>query len=244
MGPNKTYMAGISPTFFTHYGVDSLDKNFVYGSENNYATRWQQVTNISAPLVQVITWNDFGESHYIGHRPATTQNQPFETTWVRTTFSASKVARSPGGQVNAHNHLPWLRITLPYIQVYKTGTTDSLASDTIIWEYRIHPANATATEDTLERPTGAEWLTDNVYITAYLATPAEIRITAGTSVGSFNGSAGLNHFVQPFSAGAVTVSMWRDGENVGGTVTNEVNITDTPKLYNYNPVRYDIFLYG
>lgn len=82
LGPNKTYMAGISPTFFTHYGVDSLDKNFVYGSENNYATRWQQVANISAPLVQVITWNDFGESHYIGHRPETTQNQPFESTWV------------------------------------------------------------------------------------------------------------------------------------------------------------------
>lgn len=85
LGPNKTYMAGISPTFFTHYGADSLNKNFVYGSENNYATRWQQVTNISAPLVQVITWNDFGESHYIGHRPETTQNQPFESTWVCAT---------------------------------------------------------------------------------------------------------------------------------------------------------------
>lgn len=38
--------------------------------------------------------------------------------------------------------------------------------------------------------------------------------------------------------------MWRDGVNVGGTVTNEVNITDTPALYNYNPVsasRYSIY---
>lgn len=55
LGPNKTYIAGVSPTFFTHYPVYGLDKNFVYRSENNYATRWQQVTDIDSPMVEVIS---------------------------------------------------------------------------------------------------------------------------------------------------------------------------------------------
>jgi glucan endo-1,3-alpha-glucosidase len=82
LGVNKTYMAGISPTFFTHYPVDGLNKNWVYRSENNYAKRWEQATAVNAPMVQVITWNDYGESHYIGQRPSSVQLEPSGTSWV------------------------------------------------------------------------------------------------------------------------------------------------------------------
>ena len=54
LGANKTYMAGISPTFFSHYPTEGLNKNWVYRADNNYAKRWQQATEINAPMVQVI----------------------------------------------------------------------------------------------------------------------------------------------------------------------------------------------
>ncbi|KAF8908444.1 glycosyl hydrolase family 71-domain-containing protein [Mucidula mucida] len=184
LGPNYTYMAGISPTFFTHYGEDSLNKNWVYAADNNYAKRWEQVANISAPLVEVITWNDYGESHYISPRPSSVQVQPVGTTWV-----------------NGNNHSPWARITKPYVQIYKTGAADSLGSDLIIWEYRTHPALANATSDPLDP------------------------------------EAGLNHFSHPFSSGGlITIGMWRNGTNVGGTLTGERAIVEEPELYDYNPV--------
>ncbi|KZV63482.1 glycoside hydrolase family 71 protein [Peniophora sp. CONT] len=224
LGPNKTYIAGVSPTFFTHYPVYGLNKNFVYRSENNYATRWQQVTDINSPMVEVITWNDYGESHYIGPRPSSVQLQPTNTTWV-----------------NGNNHLPWARITKPFIQQYKTGAPDTLESDLIIWEYRTHPASATATKDVVDRPTDAETLKDEIYITAYLSNPAEVRVSVGSLSGSFQAEAGLNTFVQPFEPGSVTVGMWRDGENVGGTLTGERIIVGEPELYDYNPVVEQFF---
>jgi glucan endo-1,3-alpha-glucosidase len=49
-------------------------------------------------------------------------------------------------------------------------------------------------------------------------------------------SAGLNHFAQPFESGYVTVGMWRDGQNVGGTLTGERAIVAQPEFYDFNPV--------
>lgn len=196
-------------------------------------------------LIELKAWNDYGESHYIGPRPSSVQLQPTNTTWV-----------------NANNHLPWARITKPFIQQYKTGIPAALESDLIIWEYRTHPANATATQDVVGRPTGAETLLkDEIYITTYLSSPAEVRVTVGSLTGSFEvlhaatllscdtatdlavlqAEAGLNTFVQPFEPGSVTVGMWRDGENVGGTLTGERVIVAEPELYDYNPVVEQFF---
>ncbi|KAL1720253.1 glycoside hydrolase family 71 protein [Schizophyllum commune] len=224
LGANKTYMAGISPTFFSHYPTEGLNKNWVYRADNNYAKRWQQATEINAPMVQVISWNDFGESHYIGPRPSSVQLQPTNTTWV-----------------NANNHLPWARITKPYIETYKTGKPAALGSDLIVWEYRTHPANATATADLMGFPERAELLEDEIYVTAYLSAPAEVRVQVGSLEGKFQAEAGLNHFTQPFEPGFVTVGMWRDGENVGGTLTAEREIAAEPTLYDFNPVVEQFF---
>ncbi|KAL1734534.1 glycosyl hydrolase family 71-domain-containing protein [Schizophyllum commune] len=203
LGANKTYMAGISPTFFSHYPTEGLNKNWVYRADNNYAKRWQQATEINAPMVQL---------------------QPTNTTWV-----------------NANNHLPWARITKPYIETYKTGKPAALGSDLIVWEYRMHPANATATADPMGLPERAELLKDEIYITAYLSAPAEVRVQVGSLEGKFQAEAGLNHFTQPFAPGFVTVGMWRDGENVGGTLTGEREIIAEPALYDFNPVVEQFF---
>lgn len=39
-------MANVSPTFNTHYGPSTLNKNWVYNSGNNYANRWAQVSGL------------------------------------------------------------------------------------------------------------------------------------------------------------------------------------------------------
>lgn len=36
----------------------------------------------------IVAWNDYGESHYIGPRPDSTQLQPSTTTWVSSRLSA------------------------------------------------------------------------------------------------------------------------------------------------------------
>ena len=56
--------------------------------------------------------------------------------------------------------------------------------------------------------------------------------TAGYEV-----EAGIDHFTHPFgSGGHITIGMWRNETNIGGTLTGERPIVQEPKLYDYNPV--------
>lgn len=230
LGPNKSYMPGVSPTFFTHYNSSTLPKNWVYNAGNNYARRWSQVAVLpSVKFVEVATWNDYGESHYIGPRPQSTQLQPLNTTWA-----------------NMANHLGWARITKPYIELYKTGFIQQRPSDLIIWEYRQHPKSAIATKDVVARPINADWLTDEIYITSYLSEDAEIQVQIGQdqAIQKFTAKEGLNHFKVPYPEnpdGPVQVGMFRTGKNVGGLQKSEVEITSQPETYNFNPIVDQLF---
>ncbi|CAL1711764.1 unnamed protein product [Somion occarium] len=64
----RTYMAAISPWFFTHYGRESWNKNWIYRSDDHLLIRrWEYLLSIrdDVDIVQFISWNDYGESHYI-----------------------------------------------------------------------------------------------------------------------------------------------------------------------------------
>lgn len=76
-------MATVSPTFFTHYPQSTLNKNFIYSSDEHlFATRWEKLMSIrdSVDIVEIISWNDYGESHYVG--PSNTGAAPAGTTWL------------------------------------------------------------------------------------------------------------------------------------------------------------------
>jgi hypothetical protein len=57
-------MAAVSPWFFTHYGPDSWNKNWVYRSDNwLFNSRWEQLIahRHDIDIVQIISWNGRGE---------------------------------------------------------------------------------------------------------------------------------------------------------------------------------------
>ena len=59
-------MANVSPWFFTHYGPSSFNKNWIFLSDTLLIDRWNEILSLRPQLVELATWNDFGESHYIG----------------------------------------------------------------------------------------------------------------------------------------------------------------------------------
>ena len=93
------YMAPVSPWFFTHYPKDGYNKNvvsrlssastlvlilfqFVYLSDQHlYVQRWNSLIGARdrVAIVQALTWNDFGESHYLGPIEGA---QPNSQAWV------------------------------------------------------------------------------------------------------------------------------------------------------------------
>jgi glucan endo-1,3-alpha-glucosidase len=93
------YMAPVSPRLFTHYPVDSYNKNvvshlpsvstlalilfqFAYLSDEHlYVQRWESLIRARdrVDIVQALTWNDYGESHYLGPIKGA---QPNSQAWV------------------------------------------------------------------------------------------------------------------------------------------------------------------
>ena len=56
----KLYMTGVSPAFFTHYGANTWNKNWIYRSDDwLYAKRWEQLVSHrnEVNIVQITTWN-------------------------------------------------------------------------------------------------------------------------------------------------------------------------------------------
>lgn len=57
----------VSPWFSTHYGSEvSYSKNWVFPSDLLWYDRWQEILALGPRFVEIITWNDYGESHYVG----------------------------------------------------------------------------------------------------------------------------------------------------------------------------------
>lgn len=103
-GVKKGYMAAVAPWFFTHFGADSFNKNVsstVYESsdvcarclnallqfiflddQHLYAKRWDSLIaqRDLFDIVEIVTWNNYGESHYAG--PIKGDQPPQSRVWT------------------------------------------------------------------------------------------------------------------------------------------------------------------
>jgi hypothetical protein len=61
------YYIAVSPWFFTHFGPEvSYSKNWNFPSDLLWFNRWNEVLALKPRFIEIVTWNDYGESHYIG----------------------------------------------------------------------------------------------------------------------------------------------------------------------------------
>ena len=79
--------------------------------------RWKQAIQVKPDIVEIITWNDYGESHYIGD--------------INPNVDLGQQAPN---YVNGFVHAPWRIIANYYIQWYKTGSPPAI-------QVNIGPAN-------------------------------------------------------------------------------------------------------
>ncbi|THH26891.1 hypothetical protein EUX98_g7296 [Antrodiella citrinella] len=213
---NRSYMAAVSPWFFTHYGVNSYNKNFIYrGDDWLFAERWEALiaNRTRVPFAEVISWNDYGESHYIGPVQGV---QPMSQSWV-----------------NGFDHTGWLDLMQYYITAYKTGTYPVVTKDrTFLWG-RLYPAAATSS-DPVPKPTNWQWTQDYVWGTVLLTSPAIVQLTCGTSSTRAALPAGLSKISLGLTAAcSVTTNITRGAVTTTFTPTN-YNFSLKPPSYNFN----------
>ncbi|KAI8165718.1 hypothetical protein K4K54_008207 [Colletotrichum sp. SAR 10_86] len=163
----KPYMMAASPWFYTN--LPGYNKNWMWRGDDLWFDRWQQILWWRPEFVQIISWNDYGESHHIG--PVRDKS-----------LEAFTIGKAPFNFVLPHDG--W-RDTLAFtIDMYKYNTTTVDSERLVIW-YRPNPSTSckdggtsgnTASQLQLEfHPWNVA--KDAIYFTALLTSSASIEVT-------------------------------------------------------------------
>ncbi|KAL4871081.1 hypothetical protein BDV12DRAFT_206924 [Aspergillus spectabilis] len=209
----KVYMAPYSPWFSTHFNT----KNWVFICEDLPHLRWQQMLDMQPELIEIISWNDYGESHYIG---------PYSE------------AHSDDGSAQWTKDFPhdaWRILAKPYIAAYKAGESiPYVESDQLVYWYRPTPKNVRCSKDPLGPPNGVNLLADSVFVTTLLTEPATLTVTSGNGEPvSVDVDAGIITTSFPMGVGVQSFFVSRNGEDIFGG-EGGLDIQDHCEYYNFN----------
>ncbi|KAL2864529.1 glycoside hydrolase family 71 protein [Aspergillus lucknowensis] len=210
---DKIYMAPVSPWFSTHFNT----KNWVFICEDLITVRWEQMLEMQPELIEIISWNDYGESHYIGP------------------YSASHSDDGSSQWTEDFPHDAWRIISKPYIAAYKAGDrTPTVESDQLVYWYRPTPKGVTCSKDPLGPPNGINLLSDRIFVATLLTEPATLTVTSGSQDSvSVEVDAGIVTTNFTMGVGVQSFSVVRNGEEILGG-DGGLDIQDSCDYYNFN----------
>jgi glucan endo-1,3-alpha-glucosidase len=205
-----------------------LDGSFWYRiGEMNFGQRLEQILSDQPDFVEVITWNDAGESHYVGN----SWPEPIDGTDIPD-------------YTDGMDHKGWLNVIGPAITALKAGATTSAdivptgdAEVTGAFWYR---PILTTTACPNGKPDGADNAQDAVNYAVLVAansTGLAINISSGGSqIASESLSPGLNtNSIPSLVAGDVQVDIVDvSGSSVSSTTGPQPVNGDSADLCNYN----------
>lgn len=207
---SKPYMMPVSPWFYTN--LPGYNKNWLWRGDHLWYDRWVQVNALMPEWVQIISWNDYGESHHIG---------PIRDHAL-VAFDTGKAPYK-----YSLDHYGW-RTLLPFtIDRYKTNRATITTEGVSFW-YRPTPKNACKTGGTTGNTVSQlqlefqpyDIIDDAVFYTALLTSSATVKVIIGgvEAAGKWRdradgGGAGLWHGSSPFDGrtGEVRIIVSRDG---------------------------------
>lgn len=226
----------MSPWFSTHYGLEvTYSKNWVFPSDRLWYDRWNEILTLAPQYIEILTWNDYGESHYVG---------PLDSP------------HSDDGNSKWTNDMPhdgWLTMAKPYITAFKAGqkTITTPTEDLLVYWYR--PATKTAScsgTDTCEKPwpspspnpnyftgppNGHETVEDSIFVVALLKAAGTVTITSGSNTKDFPAQAGPNVFSLALGTGKQSFALKRGTTTIlRGESLKEVSDQCICGIYNYN----------
>jgi glucan endo-1,3-alpha-glucosidase len=204
-----------------------LDKNqnWYRRGELTLAQRMPQVLSIQPTFLQILTWNDSGESTYIGN------------VWPES---------MPAAYSNNFDHTGWQILLAPFISAYKSGATN--VSEIVplngtdiagsFW-YRTLLTSATCASDPLGKPVNWETAEDVVNVAVLLseaASGATINVYSGSClIGSRIGVRGLNAWSMPgLKVGAVAVEVIGSDGSVLSSARSIMDVAADAAVCHYN----------
>lgn len=186
-------------------------------NDHLYNKRWETIiaNRSSIDIVEIVTWNDYGESHYIGPIEG---DQPNSQDWV-----------------NGFDHTAWLDMTSYYATAFKTGSFPDITEDKLYLWARPHPRDATASNDPVGKPQSFQLMEDVVFAVVMATSPSMVTLSTGPSSSqTFNVSSGVTKLSIPISAGGTMYGkIQRDGNTIV-ELDPQFTFDGNPTTYNYN----------
>ncbi|EIW80344.1 glycoside hydrolase family 71 protein [Coniophora puteana RWD-64-598 SS2] len=210
------YIMAVSPWQFKN--LDNLG-DWVEYSDTLWDYRWQQALQVQPDIVEIVTWNDYPESHYIGD--------------INPNVDIGTQAPL---YVNGFDHAAWRDVAQYYISWYKTGNQPTISNEEVVFWYRAFPKDITCSTGT--RPRNADFPADAVFAIAMLGSPATLTLAIGSQETNWSAPAGLSMGYVPFpveDAQIPYIEVSRDGNKVFdgyGSVYVKQSGCD---YYNFNP---------
>ncbi|KAI8241268.1 Glucan endo-1,3-alpha-glucosidase agn1 [Colletotrichum sp. SAR 10_96] len=255
----KAYMMPVSPWFYTN--LPGYSKNWLWRGDHLWFDRWIQVNTLMPEFVQIISWNDYGESHHIG---------PIRDHAL-VAFDTGKAPYR-----YSLDHHGW-RVLLPFaIDRYKNNKA-TITSEGVSFWYRTTPKDACGTGGTTGNTVSQlqmefqpnDIIQDSVFFTVLSTDTVSITVSIGGvySKGVLrdlpDGGAGLYHGSAPFNGrtGDVRITVTRKSVTIadetgpaikndchngmtgfdawagGGLTSRAPSAVDTPSLENEVCVR-------
>ncbi|KAL4886329.1 glycosyl hydrolase family 71-domain-containing protein [Aspergillus karnatakaensis] len=219
----KPYMMPVSPWFYTN--LPQWNKNWLWRGDDLWHYRWHQVIELQPALVQILSWNDYGETHYIG---------PIFEPGI------------PDGAeryVKGSPHDAWRALLPYYIDAYRRqsgrlGLSQTPSAqkypisytDKIVYWYRLNPSTSGGSGGTTGNSLNmgqpglnpGEVSQDRVFVSVLVTEPSQVHVQIGDAAPTILPAkeTGVHHFSVPFDgqSGPVHFAIVRHGREIESTV--------------------------
>ena len=191
-----------------------MDLNWLNGQDAGlWYDCWLHLLQLQPTFIEIITWNDYGESSYIG--PSSSSNDlPYDGL----------------------DHSAFLAMTSLFTKLFKDGATDQFSispeDEDVFMFYRLQPAQKNGAQDTLPLPKNVDDIQDNVYVISFLAEDAVVTLSSGGKEIKINCSQGLSKKAVPWTLGEQSLTMSRSLGN--GETVNKKGPTIVGQMDSYN----------
>ncbi len=212
----KYFIPCVAPYYFATR--HSVRQYYEYQGGRGLENQWRSIIEtMNAKFVNLLTWNDWHESHY---------------------YQPTKVPDSHPG-IPAYPHLGYYELSKYFIRWYLMRQQPTITKDAFFYFHRTTPKNAVATSDSTYNA-GITWdpskiigsVNDVIFITTALTAPAEMRVTSGGVLTTYNVPAGLSHTDAPFNVGAQHLELWRNSVKLAES--DGAAVISNPPAYNFN----------
>ncbi|KAL5332223.1 glycosyl hydrolase family 71-domain-containing protein [Aspergillus crustosus] len=228
----KPYMMAVSPWFYT--SLPQWNKNWLWRGDDLWHYRWYQAIDLQPPLIQIISWNDYGEAHYIGP------------------VYDSGIPDGAARYVKGCPHDAW-RVLLPYYidayrqrnKIHRRSRLDSgetagahkypiTYTNKIVYWYRLNPSSSGSAGGTTGNNLNmgqpelepGKVSQDRVFVSVLVAASSQVhvRIGDGAPTTVHAKEPGLHHYSVPFNgqSGPVRFSIERHGREIESTTGPDI----------------------